>query len=217
MPILKSLLNSLLGLDKPEANAPPQIQQQQQTQTQPPSQTQPQSQRRKPAPPPLREHTPLLSRRSFRQFGLFLGGCGFVSLSVLLSRRAIRRHTLRSQLKYFQSNIYSLIPPKDGSPAIENAKDPMVAFEALNLATVNVFSFAIMVAGGLSWSLDISTLDDLKHMAQRTLHRQVGNIDEESEQEVTEWFAKTLGMGVPDQAQDQDTAAADGGKVSKKP
>ena len=41
-----------------------------------------------------------------------------------------------------------------------------MAVEALQLATLNTASWAMMAVGGLSWALDVSSLDDLKRYAR---------------------------------------------------
>lgn len=69
------------------------------------------------------------------------------------------------------------------------------AFEALNLATVNVMSFAMMFGGGLLWALDISSLDDLRRKVRGG--RGVdgsgsGRSEREAEEEMEEWLATVL-------------------------
>ncbi|AEO65140.1 6dcc02c9-9c58-426b-91fc-9169048b2c92 [Thermothielavioides terrestris] len=149
----------------------------------PPSTTLPQE------PPPEPNH--FFSKRSLRQLGLFFGGAGFFYWSLLLSRRAITRHQLAAQLKFYQPNQFGG-RAQLGSPG---RRDPLVAVEALNLATLNTISFAIMAAGGVSWAFDISTMDDLRRITRRSLEAAAGGtIDEAAEQEVAAWFAKTLGI-----------------------
>ena len=71
-----------------------------------------------------------------------------------------------------------------------------LAIEALNLATLNVLSFFMMMTGGFSWALDLSSVDDLRALAQRyTRASGTGDgakIDEEAEREVEEWVSKML-------------------------
>ncbi|KAL2017035.1 hypothetical protein VTK56DRAFT_2647 [Thermocarpiscus australiensis] len=142
-----------------------------------------------PAQPESR-HPPVFSERSLRQLGLFFGGAGFMVYSILLSRRAITRHQLGAQLKFYQPNHLRGLTQKD-PPRSEGA---VVAAEALVLATLNTMSFGIMAAGGLSWAFDISSVDDLRRMAQRSIEEASGNLDENEEREVAEWITKTLGI-----------------------
>lgn len=203
MPLLSTLLRSLLGGENKPAETAAEATQQQQPQV---PATAP-----LPTPPPARpeleprEYTPVLSQRSLRQLGLFGAGAGFLAFSILVSRRAVRRHMLKARLKYFEPNTYSLLGPKAKDGGAEAGRDPMVAFEALNLATLNVFSFAIMMAGGMSWSLDISSIDDLRRMARRSLAGVKGNPDDEAEKEVAAWIAKAMGVtSEKEQEKDQE-------------
>lgn len=68
----------------------------------------------------------------------------------------------------------------------------LIALEALNLATLNVMGFGIMITGGLAWAFDISSIDDLRRMARRHIGPPGGQTDEEAEREVEEWVAKVL-------------------------
>ncbi|KAL2126903.1 hypothetical protein VTI74DRAFT_11646 [Chaetomium olivicolor] len=159
-----------------------------------------------PAPTPQVEPTPIphqdqppqsvdyrnhfFSQRSLRQLGLFFGGAGFFYWSLLVSRRAITRHQIAAQLKFYQPNQFG------GRTARDMPKrDPLVAVEALNLATLNTLSFFVMAAGGVSWAFDISTMEDLRRLTRRSIEGVAGGkIDKAAEQEVAEWVAKTLGI-----------------------
>ncbi|KAK0656452.1 hypothetical protein B0T16DRAFT_289163, partial [Cercophora newfieldiana] len=150
---------------------------------------------------PPRPYTPLLSRRSFRQFGLYCGGCSFLAFSILISRRAAIRHQLKARLRYFTPSTHHLNFKKGQMPAPDGGKEPMMALEALNLATLNVLSFGIMMAGGVSWALDISNMDDLRWWARRSMNGAHGQLDEKSEKELAAWVAKTLGMDLDEERQ----------------
>ncbi|KAK4229038.1 hypothetical protein QBC38DRAFT_128117 [Podospora fimiseda] len=141
-------------------------------------------------------YPPVFSARSLKQLSLSFGGATFLVLSIALTRRRINLHQKLSKLKFFDTNI---VPPKEQRPA----KDPFVAFEALNLATLNVMSAAIMVTGGISWALDCSTLDDFRRITrQRLVSKQDGVPDPEAEREVAEWVAKTLGLNASTSEED---------------
>ncbi|KAK1758518.1 hypothetical protein QBC47DRAFT_358362 [Echria macrotheca] len=221
MPILSSLLSSLIGVEKTPTSPPNAPVQAQPASSSPATPNPPKAVAPKVPIYEPREPTPVLSRRSFRQLGLYFGGCVFMGLSILITRRAVSRHILRSRPKFFSTNTYSLtastLGPGKEAVLEETKKDPLIALEALNLATLNVFSFAIMMAGGASWALDLSSIEDVKTLAQRSLHRNAVNIDEEEEQEVTEWFAKALGMNIPPSEQGAATADEGGEGGEKKP
>jgi hypothetical protein len=73
------------------------------------------------------------------------------------------------------------------------AGGPLMAIEALNLATLNVIGFAIMMVGGLSYAFDISTMDELRVKARAVIGGAAGGrTDEEAEREVEEWVARVL-------------------------
>lgn len=135
-------------------------------------------------------YPPVTSPRSLRQLGLFFGGAGFLFVSVMITRRAAARYQIASQLKYFQPSNGNGLTHQGPPP-----KDPLMALQALNLATLNTLSFAIMMAGGVSWALDISSAEDLKRLARRSMAKSGGGeLDQAAEEEVAQWVAKTLGI-----------------------
>ncbi|KAL2122052.1 hypothetical protein VTJ04DRAFT_2507 [Mycothermus thermophilus] len=172
-------------------------------------------------------YPPVFSARSLRQLGLMLSGAGFFYWSVMISRRAAVRHHLASQLRFFTGHHEYLILRGVGLkdlpgylemqakhypslPSLAQRREPMLAAEALSLASLNLMSFAIMAAGGLSWAFDISSLEDLQRYSRRSVAKSVGRrlqkeVEKEedaeiekAEQEVAEWFGRTFGLiGVP--------------------
>ncbi|KAI0540374.1 hypothetical protein GGR58DRAFT_499181 [Xylaria digitata] len=138
-----------------------------------------------PSSPPLPETQPsILSQRSLKQLGLFFAGAGFLSLATLITRRSVaRKHVATLPKFYTQSN----------RPVNKIGSDSsLIALEALNLATLNVIGFAIMMTGGVSWAFDISNIDDLRKKARKHIGPSGGRTDEEAEREVEEWVAKVL-------------------------
>ncbi|KAI1212544.1 uncharacterized protein F4807DRAFT_340588 [Annulohypoxylon truncatum] len=134
---------------------------------------------------PLGPRPPIFSQRSLKQLGLFFGGAGFMFLSTLVTRRSIaRKYTATVPKFYNQSNR-----PVDKIPADNN----LMALEALNLATLHVMGFGIMITGGLAWAFDVSSVDDLRRMARRNYGRVGATADEEAEREIEEWVAGVLG------------------------
>ncbi|KAI1380011.1 hypothetical protein F4677DRAFT_301718 [Hypoxylon crocopeplum] len=134
-----------------------------------------------PPPEPL---SPILSQRSLKQLGMFFSGAGFLALSTLITRRAVaRKHRLTVPKFYQPSNRAANKIDSDGG---------LIALEALNLATLNVMGFGIMLTGGLAWAFDISSVDDLRRMARRHIGPAGGQTDEEAERQVEEWVARVL-------------------------
>lgn len=186
MPVLAKLLSSWLGTDEP-AKPPTQ----QPTQTQSP-----------PSPPPPRQptlrtqlHEPQHSpeeqfRRSARQLGLFAAGAGFLTLSTLITRRAVARRMVESAPKMFQPSHHGPVIPPRGQK--DKGDDAFVAVEALGLATLNVFSFGVMMTGGFMWAFDISNIEDLRRKARASLYGVDGVVDQAAEQQVEEWIAEVL-------------------------
>lgn len=168
------------------------------------------------SPSSIQQHTPadqqqpesgnhFFSRRSLRQLGLFVGGAGFFFWSVLITRRAVTRHQIAAKLKFYHSNQWIGRSEKELPK-----KDPLVAVEALNLATLNTLTFAVMAAGGVSWAFDISSVEDLRRYTRRSiLAASGGEADEEAEKEVADWLANTFGIvEKKDAAATAETAAA---------
>lgn len=67
----------------------------------------------------------------------------------------------------------------------------MDAVEALNIATINVASLAIMVTGGLMWGFDISGVEELRVRLRERLGL-AGEGERNAEEEFEEWLASTL-------------------------
>ena len=70
----------------------------------------------------------------------------------------------------------------------------MEAFEALNIATVNVTSIMIMITGGFLWALDISGMAELRTRIRGGLgFDDSGRGESDVEEEFEEWLATVLG------------------------
>ncbi|KAJ5124141.1 uncharacterized protein N7515_007966 [Penicillium bovifimosum] len=117
---------------------------------------------------------------------LLFGGMTFFALSVLVTRRAFRKKNLAAMPPYYTSSVYH-------QPHSNSAAD---AFEALNLATLNVISFGLMAGGAVGYALDINELEDLRKFVRAGLRGGSDTpvkSDEELEMEVTEWVSKVFG------------------------
>jgi len=68
----------------------------------------------------------------------------------------------------------------------------MEAFEALTIATVNVFSLSIMFTGGMLWAFDISSLEDMRRKLRGGLGRDGEGRENAAEEEMEEWLATVL-------------------------
>ncbi|KAJ5520018.1 hypothetical protein N7463_000471 [Penicillium fimorum] len=166
-----------------------------------------------PAPPAQTQLAQPASPKTNTNLKLFFGGMTFFALSVLVTRRSFHKKRISCIPPFYTSSIYH-------QPHSNSAGD---AFEALNLATLNVISFGLMAGGAVGYALNINGLEDMRRFVRNGL--QGGSdtpvkSDEELEQEVTEWVAKILGdkfekqlekekmkRGIREDQVDQDTKA----------
>lgn len=135
----------------------------------------------------------IFSQRSLKQLGFFFGGASFLALTVLTSRRAAARHLKLSRLKFYEpthGRTYGM--GKNGEAAKTAERDPMIAVEALGLATLGTVSFGIMSAGGMAWAFDFTNLAELRVKMRRSMYGDQGVVDEDAEREVAEWLTKML-------------------------
>ncbi|KAJ6112023.1 hypothetical protein N7523_008084 [Penicillium sp. IBT 18751x] len=115
---------------------------------------------------------------------LFLGGIAFSAFSVYITRRANIRKQLACIPPFYSSSLYH-------QPNVNGA---MEAFEALNLATINVFSFGMLTLGGTMYALDINGIEDARKIMRSGLEGTAqGKSDEDLENDVQEWVASVLG------------------------
>jgi hypothetical protein len=68
----------------------------------------------------------------------------------------------------------------------------MEAFDALNIATINVFSLGMMLSGGLLYAFDIASVDDMRRNVRKNLGVNGIRTDQDVEEEIEEWFATVL-------------------------
>jgi hypothetical protein len=100
-------------------------------------------------------------KRERKQLSILAAGCGFAILSGLITRRAVLRRIKWAKPTYFRQN--------DGHP--EHKFDAgLEAFEAFSVATVNVFSWSLVIAGGTMWATDTSGI----HEAREKLRVRLG-------------------------------------------
>ena len=134
--------------------------------------------------PPEAQSNSLTSPRSLRQFSLFLAGATFFTLSSLITRRSLARR---------QRSVFPSFYHPSNRPPQTPINGAFEAFEALNLATINVTRFMMMVVGGMGWALDISGLDDMRRWVRGGLGVDGSGRDEsEVEEEWEEWLAGVL-------------------------
>ncbi|OCL10188.1 hypothetical protein AOQ84DRAFT_353664 [Glonium stellatum] len=140
----------------------------------------------KPVAPPPQEsasYGSITSPRSRKQLGLFFAGASFFLLSTVITRRSLVRRYKEITPKFYQPNTR---PNTSFNAGLE-------AFEALNLATVNVCSIAMMAGGGMLWAFDISSMDDMRRKIRGGLGIDgSGRSEKDAEEEMEEWLATVL-------------------------
>ena len=109
-------------------------------------------------------------------------GAGFFALSTVITRRSIVRRYKASTPKFYH-------PSNHANYEINGALE---AFEALNIATVNVLSVGMMLSGGLLWAFDISSLEDIRKKVRTNMGVNTIRTDQDAEEEIEEWFASVL-------------------------
>lgn len=143
---------------------------------------------RHPTPPQTpstsESHSALFSQRSRRQLGLFFVGAGFFAVATVITRRALVRRYKATIPKFYQ-------PSNRANSEVNGAIE---AFEALNIATINVMSVGMMLGGGLLYAFDISSLDDMRRHVRKSIGVEGPRTDEDAEKEIEEWVAKTLNI-----------------------
>ncbi|MCJ1473498.1 hypothetical protein MMC13_002149 [Lambiella insularis] len=140
--------------------------------------------------PPPTPFASLSTRRSLRQLSLFLAGACFLSLSTLVTRRSVARR---------RAAIFPAFYHPSNAPPRQPINGALEALEALNIATINVMSFGIMVTGGALWAFDVSSMEDLRRRGGRgeagdgRARGEEGGKEEEGE--VEEWLVAGVAMG----------------------
>ncbi|EEP83018.1 predicted protein [Uncinocarpus reesii 1704] len=129
------------------------------------------------APPP--SHSSRISNST----KLLLGGSLFFVLSTLITRRSLSRRRLASIPPYYTSATNHK-PPVNGA---------MEALEALNIATINVASLAMIGVGGAMYAFDVNGMDDLRRKVRGGLGVDgSGRSEKEVEEELEEWVVTVL-------------------------
>lgn len=153
-----------------------------------------------PAPSTPESRSPLFSQRSRRQLGLFFAGAGFFAVASVITRRSLVRRYKATVPKFYQpSNV-----------ARSDVNGAMEAFEALNIATINVVSVGLMLGGGVLYAFDISTLEDMRRKVRASIGVDGSQVDQDGEKQIEEWIAKTLNIQLKEEKRE------DGPKDSEK-
>ncbi|KIX06210.1 uncharacterized protein Z518_04185 [Rhinocladiella mackenziei CBS 650.93] len=149
------------------------------------------------APKPSATQAPQVDR-PHRNKVIFGAGVAFFGLSLLITRRAFARKRLAANPAFYAHS------PGHQAEQARQVSGPMEAFEALNIATINVLSLAMMATGGTLWYLDINSMADARMMLRGGLGVDgTGKSEKEAEEEFEEWMGTVLarkeakGSGAP--------------------
>jgi hypothetical protein len=94
-------------------------------------------------------------------------------------------------VRKYKSSIPKFYQPSNRPNADVNGA--LEAFEALNVATINVLSTTMMAAGGLLWAFDISSLEDMRVKIRGGLGIDgVEGRESRADEEMEEWLASVL-------------------------
>ncbi|KAK4950152.1 hypothetical protein LTR10_011129 [Elasticomyces elasticus] len=148
-------------------------------------------------PPPER-----LSRnaRRVRQDSLLYGGLLFTGLSILVTRRSLKRKTLPFPSLQNQTQTPGVIKPgqpqvpgKTSKPEpLQKGDGAFDAAEALGLATLNTCSIALLAAGVVGKWFDIADIEDLRDGVRKGVGFDVYGGDSEADKEMEGWIADVL-------------------------
>jgi hypothetical protein len=118
---------------------------------------------------------------------VFLAGVAFTAFSLLITRRSFARRRLTTKPSFYTNS------PAHAQVQNSNVSAPMEAFEALNIATINVLSLAMLSTGGALWYFDIASMDDARRKLRGGLGVDgSGRTEGEAEEDFEEWLATVL-------------------------
>jgi hypothetical protein len=117
------------------------------------------------------------STRQRRQDGLLFGGVAFTLLSLFITRRALAKKSFASAAN---------------PDAASKVDGPLEAAQALGLATLNVFAFAMAGIGGVMKYFDVADIEDLREGYRRALGYDVHSGESAADKEIEGWIADVL-------------------------
>lgn len=114
-------------------------------------------------------------------------GLAFLGLSVLTTRRSLARRRLASRAPFYKD------APAHHEEQSRQVSGALEAVEALNIATINVLSVAMLLTGGSLWYLDVNTMGDARRLLRGGLGVDgTGKTEAEAEEEIEEFIASVL-------------------------
>ncbi|KAK5114652.1 hypothetical protein LTR62_002225 [Meristemomyces frigidus] len=142
------------------------------------------------AKPPIRIDA---ATRQRRQDAILYGGIFFTALSLFITRRSLRRKLLPGTVQQNTAGVPLAAGTAPGSEKFAPKTDgPLDAVEALGLATLNVFSFAMLAAGSAMKIFDIADIEDMRDGVRRGVGFDVYGGESEADKEMEGWIADVL-------------------------
>lgn len=139
-----------------------------------------------PQTPSSQEFPPQRAPRQNKAPVIFAAGLAFSAFSLLIARRSFARRRLAANPAFYTNAPNHAQQPVNVSGAVE-------AFEALNIATINVLSLAMVATGGALWYFDIASMEDARRKLRGGLGVDgSGRSEGEAEEDFEEWLATVL-------------------------
>ncbi len=136
---------------------------------------------------PLSELQPEPVRRQNKAPVVFVAGLAFTALSLLITRRSFARRRLTTNPSFYANS------PAHAQSQPANVSGAMDAMEALNVATINVASLAMLATGGALWYFDIGSMEEARRKVRGGLGVDgSGRSEGEAEEDFEEWLATVL-------------------------
>jgi hypothetical protein len=122
---------------------------------------------------------------------VFMAGVVFTVLSGLITRRSIARRRVIPKPPLRVAN--GALPKPAAQDQVPEVSPVLEAFEALNVATINIFSLTTLAVGGGLWYLDIASMDEARTRLRGGLGIDgTGRTETEAEEDYEEWLATVL-------------------------
>ncbi|KAF7506507.1 hypothetical protein GJ744_011653 [Endocarpon pusillum] len=118
---------------------------------------------------------------------VLMAGLAFTALSLLIARRSFARRRRAANPSFYTNS------PAHSQVQGAQVSAPLEAFEALNIATINVLSLAMLSTGGALWYFDIASMEDARRKLRGGLGVDgSGRSEGEAEEDFEEWLASVL-------------------------
>ncbi|KAK2749367.1 hypothetical protein FQN57_006299 [Myotisia sp. PD_48] len=136
------------------------------------------------APAPTQQHEkPFAPSQISNSSKLLIGGTAFFMLSAFITRRSLVRRQIAATPAFYTTASHH-------QPKVSGA---MEALEALNLATINVVSVAIISVGAGMKISGIETLEDLRRKVRGGIGVDgTGRSEKDVEEDMEEWIVSVL-------------------------